>query len=75
MNVGVIICGLERSVDIVMRQFENLLDKHTISFYLMLTTSKEKEYIGYKNTCINPNVALSLNFKESNKQFRYIFKF
>ena len=66
MNVGVIICGLERSVDIVMRQFENLLDKHTISFYLMLTTSKEKEYIGYKNTCINPNVALSLNFKESN---------
>jgi len=66
MNVGVIICGLERSVDIVMRQFENLLDKHTISFYLMLTTSKEKEYISYKNTCMNPNVALSLNFRETN---------
>ena len=70
-NICICICGLNRSLNIVIHNFNEIFKTYNIEFILVISNSIDKEYINNKKNIKDSNVIKKLFLKDySNNDFR-----
>ena len=70
-NICICICGLNRSLNIVIHNFNEIFKTYNIEFILVISNSIDKEYINNRKNIKDSNVIKKLFLKDySNNDFR-----
>ena len=56
MNICVVLCGLTRSIDIIIDNIKNIFLNNNVDIYLSISEYNEKEYYNINNNRINNNL-------------------